>query len=376
MCANSFTIAAVAIELLRPIQRERWAFQRNERWFEDTLPHLGDAHFRQSLRVTPATFSYLVNILTPVLERADTNMRPAVPVAKRIAIGLYRLRSTAEDATIAHLFGVGRSTVNVICREFFAAVIETLEGQWLRMIRRAEMGEHIRKFHRVSGFPQAIGALDGCHIPVSPPEEHATDYFNYKGWYSMILLALVDHQYRFRYINVGSPGRCHDAFVYGRSDFRKLVESDFFKTPVSIIEGTTVAPIILCDQAFPLTANLQKPFANAVTGTRERMFNYQLSRTRRIVENAFGRLKARFRYTSKRMECKIKTAKQAIRAACVLHNICETLKDPVEHQWEQELHDFNMQYPQPAHSTDVSSGDGERVREALANYFFRQAQQQ
>ncbi|KAL1445902.1 hypothetical protein MTO96_044756 [Rhipicephalus appendiculatus] len=332
MCANSFTIAAVAIELLRPIQRERWAFQRNERWFEDTLPHLGDAHFRQSLRVTPATFSYLVNILTPVLERADTNMRPAVPVAKRIAIGLYRLRSTAEDATIAHLFGVGRST--------------------------------------------AIGALDGCHIPVSPPEEHATDYFNYKGWYSMILLALVDHQYRFRYINVGSPGRCHDAFVYGRSDFRKLVESNFFKTPVSIIEGTTVAPIILCDQAFPLTANLQKPFANAVTGTRERMFNYQLSRTRRIVENAFGRLKARFRYTSKRMECKIKTAKQAIRAACVLHNICETLKDPVEHQWEQELHDFNMQYPQPAHSTDVSSGDGERVREALANYFFRQAQQQ
>lgn len=192
----------------------------------------------------------------------------------------------------------------------------------------------------------------------------------------MILLALVDHQYRFRYINVGSPGRCHDAFVYGRSDFCKLVESDFFKTPVSVIEGTTVAPIILCDQAFPLTANLQKPFANAVTGSRERMFNYQLSRTRRIVENAFGRLKARFRYTSKRMECKIKTAKQAIRAACVLHNICETLKDPVEYQWEQELHDFNTQYPQPAHSTDVSSGDGERVREALANYFFRQAQQQ
>ncbi|KAH7982751.1 hypothetical protein HPB52_006932 [Rhipicephalus sanguineus] len=174
-CANLFTMAAIAIELLHPIQRERWAFQRNE---------------RQSLRVTPATSIYLVNVLTPVLERADTNMRPAVSVAKRIAIGLYRLRSTAEDATIAHLFGVGR-------------------------------------------------------------------------------------------------------------------------------------------------------------------------------------------YTCKRIECKIKTAKQAIRAACLLHNICETLKDPVEYQWEQELHDFNTQYPQPAHSsTDVSSGDGERVREALANYFFRQAQQQ
>ncbi|KAH6935475.1 hypothetical protein HPB50_006175 [Hyalomma asiaticum] len=242
------------------------------------------------------------------------------------------------------------------------------------MIRRQEMDEHIRKFHAMSGFPQAIGALDGCHIPISPPAENATDYYNYKGWHSMILLALVDHQYHFRYINVGSPGRCHDAFVYGRSELHKLVESDSFKNPVSVIEGTRISPVILCDQAFPLTVNLLKPFPNAASGTRERLFNYQLSKTRRIVENAFGRLKARFRYTSKRMECTLKTAKQAIRAACVLHNICETFKDPVEQQWEQEVQDFNAQYPQPAHSTQVDSGDGRRVRAALAEYFWKQAQ--
>ncbi|KAL1482222.1 hypothetical protein MTO96_033944 [Rhipicephalus appendiculatus] len=178
MCTNSFTMSAIALELLHPIQRERCAFQRNERWFEDTLPRFGDAHFRQSLRVTPATFRY-----------------------------------------------------------------------------------------------------------------------------GMIPLALVDHQYRFRYINVGSPGRCRDASVYCRSDYCKLVESDFSPTPVSIIEGTTMAPVIRCDHAFSLTANLQKPSANAVTDTHERLYNYHLSRTRRIVENAFG--KAPFRYTSKRMECRL-----------------------------------------------------------------------
>lgn len=32
--------------------------------------------------------------------------------------------------------------------------------------------------------------------------------------YSMGLLALVDHRYWFPYVNVGSPGRCHDAFIY------------------------------------------------------------------------------------------------------------------------------------------------------------------
>ncbi|KAL3192606.1 hypothetical protein MRX96_058828 [Rhipicephalus microplus] len=69
-----------------------------------------------------------------------------------------------------------------------------------------DMEEHMREFFAVTGFPQGVGALDGCHFPVSPPKKYASDYYNYKGWYSMILLALVDHRYRFRYTNVGSPG--------------------------------------------------------------------------------------------------------------------------------------------------------------------------
>lgn len=83
----------------------------------------------------PATFRYIVNALKCELKRCDTYMRQAVSVNKRVAIGLYHLHSTAEDATIAHLFGVGHSTVNVIYRKFFAAVIKVLEGRWLHMIR-------------------------------------------------------------------------------------------------------------------------------------------------------------------------------------------------------------------------------------------------
>ncbi|KAL3203058.1 hypothetical protein MRX96_053294 [Rhipicephalus microplus] len=86
-----------------------------------------------------------------------------------------------------------------------------------------DMEEHMREFFSVTGFPQGVGALDGCHFPVSPPKKYASDYYNYKGWYSMILLALVDHRYRFRYTNVGSPGRCHDSFVYGRLNRGQLV---------------------------------------------------------------------------------------------------------------------------------------------------------
>ncbi|KAH6933317.1 hypothetical protein HPB50_014172 [Hyalomma asiaticum] len=70
------------------------------------------------------------------------------------------------------------------------------------------MVEHIRKFKAMLEFPQAIGALDGCHFPVSPSKKNATDYRNYEGRHSMTLLTPVNHRYRFL---VGSPGRCHDA---------------------------------------------------------------------------------------------------------------------------------------------------------------------
>lgn len=62
LCANWFTVAAAWL------LRLPWAFQRNEKWFEDTLPHLGKAHFRQLFRTTPATFRYLVDSLRGELE--------------------------------------------------------------------------------------------------------------------------------------------------------------------------------------------------------------------------------------------------------------------------------------------------------------------
>ncbi|KAH9380955.1 hypothetical protein HPB48_008174 [Haemaphysalis longicornis] len=151
----------------------------NEHWFEDNLPHLGEAHFKQAFRVCPATYRYLVESCPSELQRQDTNMRNAITVEKRVAVGLYRLCSSAEDRTIAHLFGIGCSIVNVNFRDFCKAVLAWLEGEWLRMISPDDMAAHMREFYAVTGFPQGVGALDGCHFAVSPPKENAVDYYNY-----------------------------------------------------------------------------------------------------------------------------------------------------------------------------------------------------
>lgn len=173
--ANAFAIAAV-IASAATVHRERWTFQRNEHWFAQTLPNLGANHFKQAFHVSPSTFRYLVESCRPVLEHQTTRLMKPISVEKRVAVGLYRLCSSAEDRTIAHVFG--RSTVNVLYREVCRAVIDRIE--WLQMIRQDQMKDHMREFFTFSGFPQGIGALDGCHFCVSPPKEHAVDYHNYK----------------------------------------------------------------------------------------------------------------------------------------------------------------------------------------------------
>ncbi|KAL1436850.1 hypothetical protein MTO96_049247 [Rhipicephalus appendiculatus] len=179
------------------------------------------------------------------MERQTTNMREAIPVNKRVAVALYKLCSSAEDRTIANLFDMGRSMVNIIYREFCEAVVDSLEERWVGMPTPSEMEDHIKDFQLSLGFPQGVGALDGCHFPVSPPKENASDYYNYKGWYSVILLALVDHNYMFRFINVGSPGRCHDAHVYHQSSLSRLIEGPTFRKPKTTLGNVAVPPLTL-----------------------------------------------------------------------------------------------------------------------------------
>nr|XP_037274460.1 uncharacterized protein LOC119167103 [Rhipicephalus microplus] len=221
------------------------------------------------------------------------------------------------------------------------------------MLSPSEMAEHIREFMAVSDFLQAVGALNSCHFLVSPPQEHATDYYNYKGWYSIILLALVDHKYRFRFINVGGPETCHDSYLYQMSSLSGMVEGPLLKAPVVTIGGVAVPPLVLWDQALPLTPNLIKAFGyNTPLSAEQENFNYHISRVRRVVGNAFGRLKARFRFTTKRMECDIANARLVIRACCVLNNICEHFSDAVQLQWLQKVEQSDSQQPQPERSSD------------------------
>lgn len=83
-------------------------------------------------------------------------------------------------------------------------------------------------------------------------------------------------------------------------------------------------PVFVADDAFPLGRHLLKPYGLTSIGYNERIFNYRLSRARRISENVFGILVSRFRLFLGCMHMKVETSRRVILAAVTLHNLLRT----------------------------------------------------
>lgn len=147
-------------------------------------------------------------------------------------------------------------------------------------------------------FPHCLGAVDGKHIFIQPPAKTGSMFYNYKSRFSIILMAVVDAQYRFVYASAGTQGRVSDAGVFAQSDLRVAMDAGLLHVPPDdTLPNTdiTMPYMFIGDEAYPLKTDLMKPYPSRNLSKNQRIYNYRLSRARRVVENAFGILSNRFR---------------------------------------------------------------------------------
>ena len=69
------------------------------------------------------------------------------------------------------------------------------------------------------------------------PVNSGSYYFNYKGSFNIVLLALVDADYKFRYIDVGCNGRISDGGIFRNSPISKALEKKPFKLSTTLSDG-------------------------------------------------------------------------------------------------------------------------------------------
>lgn len=167
--------------------------------------------------------------------------------------------------------------------------------------------------------------MDGKHVQLQAPWNSVTEYYNYKGIFSIVLFAVVDANYNFLYVDVGCPGRFSDGGVFKNTQLYKKLEKKELNIPkpkaVQIPYSIKVPYFILGDQAFELNEYTMTPFKGTPpVGSIERIFNYRLSRGRRVVGNAFRVASSVFRVLRKPILLQPEKAKKVVLVFIYLHN--------------------------------------------------------
>lgn len=342
-----------------------------EWWNTVVLQTFTDDDWLENFRMSKSTFYFLCEKLRPCIERKNTRMRLAICVEHRVAITVWCLATCCEYRTIGHLFGVARSTVCVIVHDTCKAIVHVLLDEYIKFPQGAELCDVVAEFKAKWGMIQCAGAIDGSHVPVTPPALQHTDFYNRKGWYSMVIQAVVDHNYLFRDICVGWPGSVHDARVlvnsaiHSKGNKREIMSGNEIR-----LNGTKIPLFLVGDSAYPICTWLMKPFPFSANLTpAQRSYNYHLSSARIVTENAFGRLKARWRRLYKRNDMNIEKVPCIITACCILHNICEVHKDSFNEHWLQIPANVNPQPPRTSHASTRSNQEAKDIRDALVQYF-------
>ncbi|XP_031625657.1 uncharacterized protein LOC116342282 [Contarinia nasturtii] len=176
-------------------------------------------------------------------------------------------------------------------------------------------------YHSKWNFPNFIGALDGKHIIMRCPRNSSSLNFNYKHSFSIVLLGLADANYRLLYIDVGTKGRISDGGIFNRSSLYSAIENNLLNIPPStLLPGSDIKTpyTIIADDA--LKTYIMKPYSFRGQDIGQRVFNYRLSRARRMIESVFGLMSTKFRVLRSIIELSEANVKTCVLAICALHN--------------------------------------------------------
>ncbi|XP_057294673.1 uncharacterized protein LOC130623210 [Hydractinia symbiolongicarpus] len=143
-------------------------------------------------------------------------------------------------------------------------------------------------------------------------------------------MAICDADYKFLLVDIGDSGRQSDAGVFSSGNIGYAINENLFQLPhsryfrgydkVNFPYVSLEMRSFVGDEAFPLKINLVKPYPRNLLNDGRRIFNYRLSRARRVIENTFGICASRFRIFRRSIIGTVKHVTEITKAAVALHN--------------------------------------------------------
>ncbi|XP_015226372.1 PREDICTED: putative nuclease HARBI1 [Cyprinodon variegatus] len=311
----------------------------------DVLSH-SDSFLYERYRFTSQSITYIHDLVHPHISNI-TRRSLALTSQQLLCVALRFLANGSFLYNVGEAEHISRATVSRAVRRVCLA-LKRLLPNFVHFPGNKPIESIKEEFHRIAGFPNVIGCIDGTQIPIKAPSHNEADYVNRHSIHSINVQIICDAGCLISNVEAKWPGSVHDSKIFQESNLRNRLQGGEF-------DG-----YLLGDRGYPCQPWLLTPYPDPEPGPQQN-FNRAHCKTRARVDKTIGLLKARFqclhylRVTPER-------ARDIIAACVVLHNIAiiRGEQHPALH-----MEDFD---DEPLHLP--ANQDGREVRDAVCKDHF------
>ncbi|KAJ8867777.1 hypothetical protein PR048_031580 [Dryococelus australis] len=196
------------------------------------------------------------------------------------------LATISSFKTLGFSCRIADNTIGNIIHDTCKVLWEHLHDTHMKFPTNKDITSIANDFWAKWGFPNCSGSIDGKHIRIKTPPHS-------------VLQAVVYANYRFIAIYVGAYGKESDGSIFSHSDLCKLLDNGLFNS---------VKPYLM------------RPYPQGNLSPEEDIFNKNLTRTRQVVECAFGIMSAKWRLLLKMIDVHPDPTDDIVKCVCLLHN--------------------------------------------------------
>ena len=200
---------------------------RRARVFRDRrnpLDYMSDEEIIANYRLSRDCIFMLCDELRDDLQW-QTKRNYSLSVELQILTALKFYGTSSFEKVIAENHGVHISSVSrcinkvslALCRRVKNYVKFPQSEQERRIIKQ--------KFHDYAMFPNTLGAVDGCLIPIKKPSVDEHLYLCRKGYHAINIQAVAEPSRKFLSAIVQYPGSTHDSYVWENSAIARKLEN-------------------------------------------------------------------------------------------------------------------------------------------------------
>ncbi|XP_050517993.1 uncharacterized protein LOC126892490 [Diabrotica virgifera virgifera] len=280
--------------------------------------------FRSYCRLNKKQFNFIFSFIQDDINAKVT--RNAISGEEKLFLTLRFLATGESYRSLSFQYRISKSYISRIVK----SVLKCLKDKLLPVLMTVPTENDFKcveqDFWQKWNIPNCIGGIDDKHVRIKAPKNSGSLFFNYKEYFSIVLLAIVDANYKFLAVDVGSYGKESDNGIFQKLVIGKKIANNRFNIPPpkNLPGSQVILPhFLIGDEAFALSNYMMKPYSRRLARLEreKQIYNYRLCRGRRVTENAFGLLSQVFRVFYTPIAVAPDIVDDLILTACCLHNL-------------------------------------------------------